>query len=148
MRGKRQRQQRKNEVAGRPGQRQICFGSRWVGQMMQRDKEAEGKKCWRERRSMIRDQEPGPTWGWEEPHFVVILLWLVLRTVPQEQAYMLAQFSLSADSYHQLTKHIKLRRMNASVRRSAPVPSSLKRNLFMPPMKELWHIPSVMEWSH
>lgn len=78
---------------------------------------------------MIRDQEPGLTWGWGEPHFVVILLWLVLRTVIQEQADMPAQCSFSADSYHQLTKHIKLRRMNASVRRSAPVPSNLKKKL-------------------
>lgn len=38
---------------------------------------------------MIRDQEPGLTQGWEEPHFVVILLWLVLRAVVQEQAYIL-----------------------------------------------------------
>lgn len=56
---------------------------------MQRDKEAERKRCWGEGRSMIRDQEPGLTQGWEEPHFVVILLWLVLRAVVQEQAYIL-----------------------------------------------------------
>lgn len=91
------------------------------------------------KRGKVHDKrsEPGLTEGWEEPHFVVILPWLVLRAVVQEEAYMPAQSSLSADSYHQLTKHIKLRRMNASVRRSAPAPSSLKRNLFMPPMKEL-----------
>lgn len=57
--------------------------------MMQRDKKAERKRCWGEGRSMIRDQEPGLTQGWEEPHFVVILLWLVLRAVVQEQAYIL-----------------------------------------------------------
>lgn len=71
-------------------------------------------------------------------HFVVILLWLVLRMVLlQEQAYTPALCSLSAESYRQLTTHTNPRRMNASVRRSAPVPGSLKRNLFMSPMKEL-----------
>lgn len=68
MRGKRQGQQRNKEVAGKSGQRQVCFGSRRVGWMMQRSTPGIKKQKARdaeERRSMIRDQEPGLTWGWK-----------------------------------------------------------------------------------
>lgn len=49
-----------------------------------RDKEAEGKRCWREK---VHDKGSGarPNMRLEEPHFVLHLLWLGLRTVVQEQ---------------------------------------------------------------
>lgn len=65
------------------------------------------------------------------------MLWLVLRWVLQEQTYTPALFPPCWVTPQPYRAH-KVQRLNPGIKRSAPVPCILKRNVSMSPMEEWW----------